>query len=337
MAKNFLKFIRISRFSKNLLPISIIVAALILAGAAVFINLRACPFSHTKILSQKEVSQRVIKFLNNDMLNGMAKADLVGVSKDGNFYNVVVKIRGKEYNLYATLDGKFLYPERFNLEKESATATKSSEGKKSCADIKKENNPLLEAFVVSHCPFGLQMQRILAEIWKNDPSLLKNVKVRYIGSVSGGKIESMHGSKEAEENLKQICIREEQPTKYWSYISCYIKKGNSNNCLKEAKIDTAKLSGCEKDSSRGLKYAKEDFTLENKYHISGSPTLILNGEKVSEFDFGGRTAEAVKELLCCGFKNKPKSCSNKLTTESAASSFSEQYSSPNGSQGGGCQ
>jgi hypothetical protein len=78
-------------------------------------------------------------------------------------------------------------------------------------------------------------------------------------------------------------------------------------------------------ASRGLAYAQSDFDLANKYGVQGSPTLILNEQEVSEYDFGGRTSEAVKSLLCCGFSQKPDTCSTKLSETSAASSFSATY------------
>jgi len=65
--------------------------------------------------------------------------------------------------------------------------------------------------------------------------------------------------------------------------------------------------------------------------------LILNGEKVSEFDFGGRTAEAVKNLLCCGFSEKPELCSKKLSETQAATGFSENYSSGDSSSDSSCK
>ena len=327
----------LKKISKNLLPLTIIVAGLAIAGAVIFVNIHKCPFKVKNIVSSQEIGAKVIDFINQEMLNGQITASLVSAveEKENGLYKVTVNLQGNNIDTYATLDGRFLYPERIDMEPQAAqnTEANSPDTKKSCEDIKKIDKPLMEAFVVSSCPFGMQMQRILAEIQKNIPSLLDNVKVEYIGSISDGKIISMHGDKEAQENLKQICIREEQPDKYWNYVSCYIKKGDTIGCLKNANIDTGKLDSCTTDSSKGLKYAKEDFDLQNKYSVSGSPVLILNGETVSEFDFGGRTAEAVKTLLCCGFNNIPDTCSKKLTTDSAATSFSEGYSS--GSSGSG--
>jgi len=176
----------------------------------------------------------------------------------------------------------------------------------------------------------------LNEIVKNIPALTANIKVKYIGSISGGKVTSMHGDEEAKENLRQICIREEQGEKYWNYIDCHIKEGKVEECLKSVGIDERKLNECQNDPNRGLKYAQEDFKSQEKYGVQGSPTLVLNGEEVSEFNFGGRTAEAVKTLICCGFNQKPEFCNKKLAEDQASTGFSPTYSGS--SKGGGsCQ
>jgi thioredoxin 1 len=198
-----------------------------------------------------------------------------------------------------------------------------------CANMTKSNRPLLEAFVVSRCPFGLQMQRIMAEIVNKLPQSEDYLKIRYIGSISNGTINSMHGDEEAKENLRQICIREEQPTKYWDYISCYMKEGKSADCLKASAIDESKLGACMNDTDHGLAYAQKDFDLANKSSITGSPTLVMNGKVVSEFDFAsdttnGRSPQALKELLCCGFNTQPSFCSQQLNTTQAITMFSAQ-------------
>ena len=65
--------------------------------------------------------------------------------------------------------------------------------------------------------------------------------------------------------------------------------GDSKTCQASTGVDSAKLSACISDTSRGLAYAKADFALATKYNVQGSPTLILNGTEASEFDFGGRS------------------------------------------------
>jgi hypothetical protein len=288
-------------------------------------------------LTSEEAAKKAIEFINKNILAGQGEATLVNVSEVSGLYKITLKINEREYPSFVTKDGKILFPEG-GIEMEKFVAQNPTpQPKKTCEELKKSEKPLLEAFVVSQCPFGLQMQRILNEIVKNIPSLAANIKVEYIGAIANGKITSMHGDEEAQENLRQICIREEQGNKYWSYIDCHIKEGKVEECLKSAGIDEGKLNECQKDPNRGLKYAQEDFKSQEKYKADASPTLILNGEGVDEFDFGGRTAEAVKTLICCGFTKRPEFCSKKLTEVQAATYFSPTYSKGSSQGGGSCQ
>jgi len=288
------------------------------------------------VVSPEKAATDAINYLNTYLLQGN-NVTLVNTSEESGMYAMKVKLNGKIYDSYVTKDGKLFFPSAINLTNKPEIQTSNNNNnakKKTCeeAEITKVDDPLLQAFVVSYCPFGIQMQRILSGM---PDELKKHIEIRYIGSVSNGKITSMHGNKEAIENLRQICIREEQNDKFWDYVSCFIKDGNTDSCLDSAGIDRAKLKACMNDSNRGIKYAQSDFDLDNKYKITGSPTLILNGKRASEFDFGGRSEEAVKTLICCGFNNQPDICSQKLREEQAATSFSKTYSTSSGSSSGG--
>ena len=193
-----------------------------------------------------------------------------------------------------------------------------------CADIEKMEQPMLEAFIVSYCPFGLQMQRALLGITSQIPDLSQNIIVRYIIEMEDGDVTSMHGQEESDENLRQICIREEQPDKYWKYVSCFLKSGNSSQCLRTAAVSEARLSGCLAEESRGFKYAMDDQNKTDQLDITGSPTLLLNGEMAKESDFGGRTEQALKNMLCCGFASRPDFCSMNLSTEKVKAGFTSK-------------
>lgn len=327
-----------NKLSKILIPLAIVIAGLLVAGALVYINQGKVGEKASEGTSPQQVAEKAINYINQNVLQQGTTASLVNVTEENGVYKFRLKIGENEYDSYVTKDGKLLFTEGINIEEKKPET--SAEQPKTCEDIKKSDKPLLEAFVVSNCPYGLQMQRVLYEAVKNIPSLEENIKVEYIGAIEGNKITSMHGDNEAQENLRQICIREEQADKYWSYIGCYIQKGGTeggtDSCLVSVNVDKTKLNACMTDTTKGLKYAKADFGSQTKYGVSGSPSLFLNGEKVSEFDFGGRTAEAVKTLLCCGFKTEPGTCSQKLTEDSAATGFSETYSQSSGSSGGSC-
>ena len=286
-------------------------------------------------INQSAVVSKTLDFINKNLLN-TTKAEVKEVKQESGVYKITLKIENEEAPIFVSKDGNLIFLQAINV-KEFEKSQQQNNKITKCEEINKTNTPVLEAYVVSQCPFGLQTQRALNEVVKNIPQLEKYIIVRYIGEIKNGKIESMHGDEEAQENLRQICIREEQKDKYWPYIDCYIKEGKTNDCLKITKVDLEKLNNCLKDNSRGLNYAQKDFEKTNKFNISGSPTLMINEKLVDEFKFGGRTAEALKNIICCGLKNKIEECNKTLNTEQAATGFSLNYSSGNNSNYGTCQ
>jgi hypothetical protein len=268
---------------------------------------------------------------------------LVSASDESGLIKMKIKIAENEFDSYVSKDGKFLFPQAIEMiVSETDTGAEdnqnaSGDGPTTVDEIQKTENPMLEAYVVSRCPFGIQMQRAMAEAVKEAPGIAQYIKARYMGEISDGKIASMHGDEEAQENLRQICIREEQPTKYWGYIGCQMKAGDTTGCEIPTGVDSAKLSACISTASRGLAYAQEDFDLNAKYGVTGSPTLILNETGISEFNFGGRSAEAIRAMVCASFNSEPSFCATKLTEEEAATSFSETYASTSGSNSASCE
>ncbi len=315
-----------------------IILTILLIAILVGIGRTQTAFLGLSLNPSQKVAQKTLDFINANMLQGQT-ASLENVKAVSGVYEFKLKIGEQEYTSYVSKDGKILFTSDVEISPVTSTptTTKAAAVKQTCADLTKNEAPVLEAFVVAKCPYGLQMQRILSEVVKSIPEVAKYMKVEYIGEVSGNKVTSMHGDEEAQENLRQVCIREEQANKYWDYIACHIKKGDVDSCLTNAKIDKTILATCMKDTNKGLAYIQKDFERSNKFNATGSPTLILNEKDVSEFDFGGRTAEALKTVLCCGFNNQPSFCSQKLTTEQAASSFSETYNtSSDSSSSGNC-
>jgi hypothetical protein len=243
------------------------------------------------------------------------------------------------YTSYITKDGKILFTSGTKLDAKTAApaaAGQAQQKKLTAADLKKGDGKLT-AFVVSMCPYGLQTQRLWVKAMDEQPELSKYLDVKYIGSVTDGKIVSMHGEQEAQENHRQICIREEQSDTYYPYTSCYMKAGKTDECLASTGVDTAKVNACMADATRGVAYAKKDFDLATKLGVSASPTLVLNGSQtVSEFDFGGRVADAIKQLVCGGSKNAPAFCTKALSKDDVAVAFSETTAGTAGAAAAQC-
>jgi predicted aspartyl protease len=315
-----------------------IIISVIFVALLIGISRSQKTFLGTSLNPAVKVAQKTIDYINSNILKGQT-AILESVRPVSGVYEFKLKIDNQEYTSYVTRDGKILFISGIEITpstKEISTSN-NTKVKQTCETLTKADTPLLEAFVVAKCPFGLQMERILSEIVKNIPEAAQYIKVEYMGSIVNGKAQSMHdsapGGEEAMENMRQVCLREEQPNTFWNYVNCHIQKGEVNSCLTQAKVDVNKLNSCLTDPNKGLAYIKKDFENQDKYGVTGSPTLILNSKTVSEFDFGGRTAEAVKTVLCCGFKNQPSFCSQKLTTDQAATGFSTSYKSGSSSSG----
>ncbi len=339
----------LKNINKNTILAAIAIIAIIITGGLIFAS-KNHGFSLPTIFgkSDAEIGKATVDYINNNKLS-QSTASLVSVSEESGLVKIKIKIGTSQFDSYVTKDGKFLFPDAtqaINMAPVKGGKTVGSSTGKTAeeiiASIKKTGTPSLEAFIVARCPFGLQMQRMVADAAKNIPSLANYIKIRYIGSVSGNSLVSMHGDAEAKENLRQICIREEQPAKFLDYLSCQMKAaGTEVSCEKSTGVDSAKLSACISAPSRGIAYAQKDFDLANKYGAEGSPTLILNGAEAPEFTpdgkavFGSsRSSDELKTIVCDASTTAPGFCSTKLNTAEAATSFSATYGSSSAAAAG---
>lgn len=275
----------------------------------------------TEEFKNKTIPNAIKKVLNNPD----TKFEVSSVKETNGVYEFQLKLQNQTYTSYITKDGKILFTSGVKLDatdKQAAAATEPAK-KLTVKDLKKSDQPTLTAYVVANCPYGIQTQRVFKKVLEEVPNMAQNLKVKYIGAIVDGKITSMHGDEEAKENLRQICIRDEQPELYWPYVNCYMQEGKTDSCLATAGVDTTKMTACTEDPKRGLAFAKKDFDAGSKLNVSGSPTLALNDTQVvSEFDFGGRVPNSIKTIVCGGSKTPADYCSKDISTKEVAVSLS---------------
>lgn len=185
--------------------------------------------------------------------------------------------------------------------------------------VTKADKPTVELFVMSYCPYGLQMEKALVPV----AQLLAgkaDISVKWVDY-------SMHGEQEVQENLRQYCIQKDQGGKYWNYLSCFVASENTTQCQQQAGIDSAELQTCYNaaDQQFGIMagYNNQaswlngqfpqfniDKTLNDQYGVQGSPTLVINGQQAEV----ARSADAVKTAICNAFTNPPTQCQTTLST-----------------------
>ena len=335
---------------KNVL-LAVVIGVVVVAVAGLSIYAVYFRDGGVKSVSSQVAGQKAIDFINENYLKDTGSAELKTAVDFSGMYKITfdLALTGQapqtDQILYITKDGRYLFPELqgipIDLDLTADGSPTASGGDTdqvaSCDAVQKTDKAIIEAFVVSNCPYGVQMQKVFEKLVADEASSKENVQIKYIGNIVNGKITAMHGDAEAQENLRQICLREET-NKFWQYLSCYMQAGKTTECLASTGVDVANLNGCMTDANRGIKYAQVDFDRANQFGVQGSPTLFINGSKVDEFSFGGRTEDAVKSIICCGSNAQPSFCSKTLSKDSAATSFSTTYSAgANNNAAGGCE
>jgi len=99
--------------NKNLIPLAIVIAGLLIGGAYFFTNQETI-----QSLSLQEAADKAINFINQSIEEDVT-ASLLDVTEEDGLYKVHLKIGTVEYNSYITKDGKLLFPNAFNLEEQT--------------------------------------------------------------------------------------------------------------------------------------------------------------------------------------------------------------------------
>ena len=318
---------------------------LLLVSLAMALMLTGCS-ARSKTLKPDEAKARAENFINTALMSPGSQAIVKEIEKVNGFYKIQVDIGGGEpIESYLSLDGKLFFPQALDIDvinEQLAAATSSDSDNGSVATVEqKSDKPTVDLFVMSYCPYGLQMERgILPVVEKLGDKI--DFKLRFCDY-------AMHDKPEIEENLAQYCIQKEQPNKFISYLNCFIKSGDAASCYKEAKIDESALNTCTStaDKQYNIMASFNDqnswnsqfppFNIDKadneKYNVQGSPTLIINGQEVSS----NRDSASLLKTICSAFNNAPEECSAELSSSTPAAGFTADTGSGAASSEANCQ
>jgi len=177
--------------------------------------------------------------------------------------------------------------------------------------VNKNSGPLMQVFIMSHCPYGVQMLKGMLPAWKllGDKA---NFELRFVSY-------TMHGAQEELDNKRIICIREEQNDKLIDYLNCFAyadgTEAGAKSCISKTGIDETSLDSCVSSKADG--YMADDKALNTKYGVQGSPTVVINGKTASI----SRDPESVKQAICKAFTSEPSECSQTLSSASPSAGF----------------
>jgi hypothetical protein len=171
----------------------------------------------------------------------------------------------------------------------------------------------LQAFVMSQCPYGVQVLDAMGEVLENfgrDRTKI-DFRIEFIGDVNEeGELSSMHGQGEIDEDLRELCAQQHYAKNYqfMDYVSCRNKNIRSNEweeCATGA-IKADVIRRCA-EGEEGRNLLRASFELAKSLNIGGSPSWLLN----NRFDMNGRSPEDIKTQFC--EHNEQPECTNTLT------------------------
>ncbi|MFA5331444.1 MAG: hypothetical protein WC342_03615 [Methanoregula sp.] len=293
-----------------------VLVALLVAGAG------TCISSGTAAVPPATCGEKTVQYINANQVTPGTSATLTGVREYRGVYAVDLDYSAQNITVYTTHDCNLLFADAINM---STTSARSS----TQAAVNTSDRPDIELYVMSFCPYGTQAETAMKPV----TDLLgadADIHVRYIATVSGStvsSVQSLHGAKEVQEDLRQVCIAQNYPNLYWEYLEgfdsrCYPLSGNSTamdacrgNLTASFGMDGTAITSCAAGNSSVGTLASDESS-GNALGVQGSPTLIINGVTYN----GARTPEAYKEAVCNSFNVPPAACSTNLSSEGGASS-----------------
>ncbi len=309
------------------------VSIVLLVGLILTLTLGVSP---SQGLSEEEITEKTVQYVGQ-LVPGQT-VTVTSVEDQGSLYAVKLNIAGQSYDSYVTKDGSLLFPSGIDMTKDAAASGEESVGP-APTQVPKTDKPVVELFVMSHCPYGTQSEKgILPAVRALGDTI--DFKVRFV-------YYAMHGKVEIDEQVTQYCIQKEQPAEYLKYLACFLNASDSPGCLASTGVDKTKLAACTAAADTEFDITKNcndqaswlsgrfplfntDKALNEKYGIGGSPTLVINGVQSN----AGRSPSSYLAGICAAFNNAPAECQTQLDTANPGPGFG--YDSTSAASAAGC-
>lgn len=299
---------------------TILIAAVLFLGLGLLLGYKVLPGILTKQISANEAKVKITDFLKS---RGYSY-EVVGIEDyDNGLYKATVATPQGDMPAFITKSGNSLSFSIVDLSSDTAPAAQQAQ--QPASDPVKNDKPAVELFVMSHCPYGTQIEKGMLPVLEALGDKI-DFQLKFVNY-------AMHGQKEIDEQLNQYCINELYPSKFNSYLSCFLESGEGEPCLTSEGLSTSQIASCVSDADKefGISESYEDkstwkgsypmFGIYNddnqKYSVAGSPTLVINGVTTSS----GRSPSALLTAICSSFEDAPEECSTELSTDTPAPGF----------------
>ena len=272
-------------------------------------------FIRSESLGPSEVGEKAVSFINSEMIQ-QGEAELVNVNREDGLYRIITGYQDQEIPVYATLNGEKLIMGDALIDMDQTTGEGTGSQEK---EIPKTEEPKVELFVQSFCPYGNQAENTMEPVYE-----LLGDKVNWephfiVRGNSEDGFQSLHGQVEVKQDKRELCVLEDNGVGKWFDFATYVNDncGSEGQCWQEAAEEVGlSVEGVESCvENRGDELLEEEANITQERGVSASPTLFINGvESEVVYEYGN--SDAYKQTICSSFEEKPGACSETLSSSS---------------------
>lgn len=309
-----------------------LLAGMLMLGGSTFS--KAAGFSNFFGIGKDNIAEIMKDLVQNNLTVRGTDVEIedVNFQKELGLYEVLMTVGGTKTSAYLSKDGKHFAKEIMSLDDirdkrlaQEAAAAKEAERKQNIK-IPTAEKPTVEVFVMSHCPYGTQVQKGFLPVIEALGEKA-DISFKYVDYL-------MHGKQELDDNLTQYCIEEVENKNYLPYLECFLasagEESDSVSCMEKVGISQEKVTSCveKTDAKLGLTEAFStskkqfpEFDLHkeenDEYNVGGSPTVVVNGVTVEP----NRDPNSLLTTVCKGFEDSPAECEEELSKKAPAPGF----------------
>jgi hypothetical protein len=305
--------------------VSILLGVLLIVSVILNISGGTLTGNAVKGISTDEAADDVLSFIRQNVQG--ANVEITGKTIDNGLHKISANLNGQPLEIYTTMDGKLMFPQVIDLTGNAvAPQQQQPQQQQPTANVAKSDKPVVELFVMSHCPFGTQSEKGILPVAELLGDKI-DFEIKFVNY-------AMHGETELIEQMNQVCIKDEQSDKWFDYLWCFLENEDRAKCIGEANVDQTKLDKCttkldtdfkimelfaDQSTWSGGRYPQFNvYDEDNKaYGVRGSPTLVINGEQASS----GRDSASYLRTVCAAFNNAPEECSKELPATQPSPGF----------------
>lgn len=250
-------------------------------------------------ISEQEASDKVISFINSNLLQPPTTASLKDSQELDDLYKFTIDVAGREIETYATKDGKILFPQGIDL----TAPILNEEPQQEVKEVDISGEPVMgrsdakvtviefSDFQCPYCGAAAGTDQMLIDQFKSSNPDWEAPVPKLKELAKEGKIKLVF--KQFPLNFHQYAQKAAEASecayeqsKFWEYHDLLFTNQNALDTADLKKyaadlgLDTAKFNDC-LDNSKFADEVNSDLTEGQSAGISGTPAYLINGKLIS--------------------------------------------------------